>query len=87
MKIVFQHKKVINVVNGLELCPVFNLPPGVEFALDERKLLDQWDDKNATARYIISSSVTPKILGKLTSCLTTTQNEEEASLSAPQENC
>jgi len=53
--------------------PVFNLPLGVEFALDERKLLEQWDDKNATTRYIINFGVTPKILGKLTFCLTATQ--------------
>ena len=68
MEIIFEAKKVLRVVTGLEQRPIpVNL---AILTADELKRIEAWDEKNANARMFIRKSISQKILEKLTSCPT-----------------
>ena len=68
MEIVFEAKKVLRVVSGIEHRPVPVNPANItEIELQQ---IEAWNDKNANARMFISKSISQRILGKLTSCST-----------------
>ena len=64
METIFEAKKVLQVVFGLDKRPV---PINLESITPQELIqLDAWNEKNANARMFISKSISQKILGKLT---------------------
>ena len=66
METMYSSKKLIRLVNGEELRPV--IPTGQVPSADELKQQEIWDDRDATAKYLLCCSLSTRILGKLTTC-------------------
>nr|PNR62195.1 hypothetical protein PHYPA_000619 [Physcomitrium patens] len=78
MKIIFEAKKVLQVVHGLEKRP---LSLSSEISAGEQLAMETGDEKNAKARMFISKSISQKILRKLTTCsITATMWQKLSSL-------
>ena len=72
MEIVFKAKNLLDMVKGIEKHLVFPVAtsPNTKLTVEKKTKVSDWKQKNAKARMLISSGVTQKILGKLTSSTT-----------------
>lgn len=66
METMYAAKKLLRLVNGEELRPV--IPTGQVPSADDIKQQEIWEDKDATAKYLLCCSLSTRILGKLTTC-------------------
>ena len=66
MEIIFEAKKVLNIVLGFDKRIIPINPKNI--TLEELIKLDTWDEKNANACMFISKSISQRILDMLTGC-------------------